>query len=145
MTDQPVDELPKLPTRVVLDTNILVAAGFNPKSHSGLIIEVIRNGEVDLIWDQATYRESRRIISRIPPLDWGDFEELFQPETEFVGDTNPQGFHWIPDADDRKFAALATIADADLISNDAHLLAPDSGELRVFTPAQWLAHNSRDR
>jgi ATP-binding cassette subfamily B protein/subfamily B ATP-binding cassette protein MsbA len=44
------------PGRVVLDTNVFVAAGFNPGSHSALVAAV-RDGRLRLVWDDATHTE----------------------------------------------------------------------------------------
>ncbi len=62
------------PTKVVLDTNILVAAGFNPDSHSSRLIKLIRQGKINLIWQTSTRAESRQVINQIPALDWPDIE-----------------------------------------------------------------------
>ena len=46
--------------KVVLDTNILVAAVFNRGSHAARLLQAIEKGEVNLVWDQATLAETRR-------------------------------------------------------------------------------------
>lgn len=126
--------------RVVLDTNILVAAGFRPQSGSGRILERIRDGRVRLVWDQATRAETRYILEKIPPLDWRTIETLFRAEDEYMGPAAPERFAAIPDPDDRKFAALAYAARAILVTNDRHLLdfATDP-PLQVMTPAEFQA------
>jgi hypothetical protein len=48
--------------------------------------------------------------------------DLFRPEDRHTAVTHPERFAFIPDPDDRKFAALAHAAGATLISNDGHLL-----------------------
>ncbi len=55
---------------VVLDTNVWVAAGFNPDSSAAQIIQAIRDGDLRLVWNEATRRETRQILTQIPPLDW---------------------------------------------------------------------------
>lgn len=109
--------------RVVIDTNILVAADFNPDSHAAQIIERVRSGSLDLIWHQKTKAEYHRIINQIPPLSWSNFEDLFTSNNEFKNDIMSGNFQFIVDPDDRKFAALAAGSNAVLISNDQHLLA----------------------
>ena len=108
--------------KVILDTNIWVAAGFNPRSSSARIIQSIRGGAIQLVWDEATKAETKKILDQIPPLSWREFRGLFEPAAKFTGQTQPQDFGVIADPDDRKFAALAA-AGAGLISNDAHLLS----------------------
>lgn len=109
--------------RVVLDTNILVAAGFNPRSSAARIIQAARQGELAFVWHASTRAESRKLLDQIPPLDWAQFTDLFEPAAEHTGPLDLGAFAQVPDPDDRKYAALAAAADAILVSNDAHLLA----------------------
>jgi predicted nucleic acid-binding protein len=109
--------------KVVLDTNILVAAGFNPASSSARIVQAIKDRQVQLVWNEATRNESRRIIEQIPPLKWPAFEALFRRGVEFTGVVDPGRYAMIEDRDDRKFAVLAAAAGAALITNDEHLLS----------------------
>jgi predicted nucleic acid-binding protein len=90
---------------VVLDTNVFVAAGFNPGSRSARILE------------------TEYVVRKIPPLSWDRWSALFQEENRYEGETHPEDFAYVPDADDRKFAALATASGATLVTNDDHLLA----------------------
>jgi predicted nucleic acid-binding protein len=125
--------------RVVLDTNVFVAAGFNPGSHSAYIIQAIRRGEIDLIWNAATRTESEAIVRRIPPLSWGRFADLFRPEGEQTDGPHPGEFAAISDPDDRKFAALAAHTGAILISNDDHLLSSrEHAGFRVMSPSEFV-------
>src|SRR5215831_18861907 len=54
----------------VVDTNVFVAAGFNPNSASAHLLDSIREGRFRLIWNQPTQRETEMILRRIPRLDW---------------------------------------------------------------------------
>jgi predicted nucleic acid-binding protein len=108
---------------VVLDTNVFVAAGFNPGSRSARILEAVAAGELHLVWNEATRRETEYVVRKIPPLSWGRWSPLFQKENRYEGETHPEDFDYVPDADDRKFAALATASGATLVTNDDHLLA----------------------
>jgi uncharacterized protein len=122
---------------VVLDTNVFVAAGFNPHSASAQIVDAVKQGQLRIVWDDATRRESERITQHIPPLRTTSTVELFRPADRFTGTTHPEQFLDIPDPDDRKFAALAHAAGAMLISNDSHLLQHrDRMEVRVLTPSE---------
>ena len=127
------------PDTVVLDTNVLVAAGFNPHSSSAKIIASIRAGKTTLLWNRSTRAESKAIIEQIPPLAWKQFSNLFSPEWEFQGETHPDNFIEIKDPDDRKFAALAAATQATLISNDEHLLSVRNQlKIRILTPKEAL-------
>lgn len=125
--------------RVVLDTNILVAAGFNAASSAARIVQAIEDRQIELVWNQATKAESKKIIERIPPLTWARFEALFERGAEYTGPTDPQRYQMVKDADDRKFAALAAAVDAVLVSNDEHLLSVRRElDVPVLTPREMV-------
>jgi uncharacterized protein len=113
---------PKAP-KVVIDTNIIVAAGFNKKSYSAQMINLIREKRLILVWNQTTLAETRAVIRQIPPLNWEEFASLFEPVNELKSHLSPGKFELISDQSDRKFAALAEYAHASLITNDEHLLS----------------------
>jgi uncharacterized protein len=125
-------------TAVVLDTNVLVGAGFNAGSVSARIISEIRAGRLRMVWNDATRRETERIVSRIPPLSEMEIADLFREEDRYDGQTRPEQFQHISDPDDRKFAALAEAADAVLITSDDHLLSV-RGQIAVAiqTPGEF--------
>jgi predicted nucleic acid-binding protein len=128
------------PSGVVLDTNVFVAAGFNPQSNAAKIVQRVREGELKLIWNAATRSETRTVLRRIPPLRWETYEELFLPDGEYKGLTGSAAFVAIQDPDDRRFAALAAVTDAPLVSNDYHLLSVrDVLAIRVYTTGEFLA------
>lgn len=124
---------------LVLDTNIFVAAGFNPGSHSAQLLELVRNGDLTMLWDKATRRETESILRQIPPLDWDELEGLFKPELRVPRSESPADFTNIDDPEDRKFADLAQRAGAVLVSNDDDLLAArDSLDITILTPRQFI-------
>jgi predicted nucleic acid-binding protein len=124
---------------VILDTNVFVAAGFNPRSASAKIVDAVKQGQVQMVWNDATRGEIERIMQQIPPLRAHAVSDLFRPEDHHTAATHPERFAFIPDPDDRKFAALAHAAGAALISNDDHLLHHGGHmDLTVLTPkAFW--------
>jgi predicted nucleic acid-binding protein len=123
---------------VVLDTNVLVAAGFNRRSASARIVDAVKRGELHMLWNDATRREIEHIVRKIPPLRAQALEPLFRPEDRVTTPTHPERFAEIPDPDDRKFAALAEATGAVLISNDEHLLGHrDRMNLTVLTPGEF--------
>jgi uncharacterized protein len=125
---------------VVIDTNVFVAAGFNPRSASASILESVRGGRFRLIWDQPTRRETEMILRRIPRLDWQKLADLFRPEGEYTGPVDPAAFTVIPDPDDRKFAALSAAANAPLVTSDKLVLAQrDNVCIEIVTPCDFLA------
>jgi predicted nucleic acid-binding protein len=123
--------------RVVLDTNVFVAAGFRPGSASGRILDAVRSGALTMVWSDATRAETERIVRRIPPLGLNAFLDIFRPADRFTGALRPDDFVGVPDREDRKFAALAFAAGAVLITNDEHLLGAE-GEFHAIAPAAFL-------
>ena len=88
-----------------------------------------------MVWNDATRRESERILGKIPPLRGIDAAQLFRAGDRISLDTHPEQFATVPDPDDRKFAALAHAAGATLISSDEDLLGYRGPlELTVLTP-----------
>lgn len=125
--------------RVVIDTNVFVAAGFNPRSRAAALLEAVGDGRVILVWDAATRRETERMLHRIPGLDAGMARDLFDAGEEWCTPGDEPDLSMVADPDDRKFAALAARARAVLITNDAHLLdVCDRLPATVTTPAVFL-------
>jgi uncharacterized protein len=129
---------------VVLDTNVFVAAGFNPRSASAKIVDAVKHGQVRMVWNDATRGEIERIMQQIPPLRAHAVSDIFHPENRHTAATYPGRFAFIPDPDDRKFAALAHATGATLISNDDHLLRHGGHmDLTVFTPRAFWKRQQR--
>lgn len=124
--------------KVVLDTNVFVAAGFQPKSASAAILAAVLRGDLQMVWNEATRRETEFILGKIPPLRNFDYKDCFRGENRFTGPVDAGEFLSIPDPGDRKFAALAKAAGAILVSNDGHLLrhSGDAGP-RVVKPGRF--------
>jgi uncharacterized protein len=125
---------------VVIDTNVFVAAGFNPRSGSARILEGVREGRFRLIWNHPTRSETEMILRRIPRLDWQKVAELFRPEGKFAGPVDPTAFTEIADPDDRKFAALSAAANVPLVTSDKLVLAQRGRiGIEIVTPRDFLA------
>ena len=130
--------------RLVLDTNVFVAAGFEPNSASARLLEALRQGRCRMIWHWTTRRETERVLRRIPPLDWHRFAPLFRPEWEHRAELDLTPFGAIEDPEDRKFAALAAATRSVLITNDDHLLARrDQLPIGVLKPSEFPAELMR--
>jgi len=107
---------------VVLDSNVFVGAGFNPRSNSALLLERVRDGRLRMVWDDSTHTEIEHVLRRIPGLSWDAVAELFRDEDRFDGETHPDQFGYVPEPADRKFAALADAANVPLVTSDRGLL-----------------------
>jgi predicted nucleic acid-binding protein len=128
------------PPKIVLDSNIFVGAAFNPASSSARLLAWVREGRLRLIWHELTLAETRYQLEKIPPLAWEPVAGLFESRNQFREGLPLAGCDFIPDPDDRKFAALAEKADALLVTNDEHLLAArDYLNVPVLTPRDAVA------
>ena len=126
------------PRRVVLDTNVFVAAGFDPASQSTPLVEAVRDGRLRLVWDDATHTEIEHVMREIPRLSWTRIADLFRSEDRFGGSTHPDAFGFVPDPADRKFAALADAVPAPLVTSDASLLnAAGQMAVPVLKPSEF--------
>jgi uncharacterized protein len=124
---------------VILDTNTIVAAAFNPGSDSARIVQLIEEGQLCLVWNEETMREARRIVDKIPPLSWQRFAALHGAEGHYKGPTTPKRFRQVSDPDDRKFAALAQATGAILVTQDDHLLSErDRLGVTVLAPGEFM-------
>lgn len=131
---------------VVLDTNVVVAAGFRPRSASGRVLAAVRAGRLGLAWNDPTRAETERIVRRIPPLRGRDVLPDYAADGRWTGATDPRAFAHVPDPADREFAALAAAAGATLVTMDAHLLAGrDAGPPRIVTPGELAAELEAER
>jgi predicted nucleic acid-binding protein len=131
---------------VILDTNVFVAAGFNPRSAAAKIVDAVKQGQLRMVWNDATRREIEHIMQQIPPLRAHSVSDLFRPPERYTAPTHPDRFAFIPDPDDRKFAALANATGAILISNDDHLLGYRHRiDLTVLTPSVFWRRWQRSR
>src|SRR5215469_9068029 len=101
--------------RIVIDTNVFVAAGFNTNSASARILAAIRERRFQLVWNEPIRREIEFVLRRIPRLGWDNFADLFRPAGEFTRPADAHDFTFIEDPDDRKFAALAAAAKVPLV------------------------------
>jgi predicted nucleic acid-binding protein len=123
---------------VVLDTNIFVAAAFNSDSASARIIDAVRQGRLRMVWSEETRRETEKVLRQIPPISWQTFAALFREDDRYTGALPVEAFDYIPDATDRKFAALAKAEGGVLVTQDNHLLAYRSqGEVRIVTATEF--------
>jgi putative PIN family toxin of toxin-antitoxin system len=123
-------------TRVVLDTNVLVAAAYNPGSASRRIVEACLAGELTAVLSPALRREYEFILSRA--VRGQTYRERLQQLLDKADVVVPAATPRVvpDDPDDDKLVAAALGAGAVLVTNDAHLLAVDGHEgLKVVRPA----------
>lgn len=118
-------------TKVVLDTNLLVAGFFNKNSASAEIIKLIEREKIQALWSKPIKNEAELILNQIPPIKEGYVSKLqniiFQEKNKV--EDPPQLEIIDEDPEDNKLLACAAARDVDyLISNDKHLLNHDGYE-----------------
>jgi putative PIN family toxin of toxin-antitoxin system len=124
---------------VVLDTNVLVAAAYNPAGASRRVVEACLGGALTPVLSPAVRREYEFILSRAargrPYLD-----RLLLLLHKAEGVAPGEAPRVVPgDPDDDKFVAAALAAGAALVSNDSHLLAvAGHSGLRVVRPSDLV-------
>jgi putative PIN family toxin of toxin-antitoxin system len=123
--------------RVVLDTNVLVAAAYNPGCASRRLVEACLSGELTAVLSPALRREYEFILARA--VRGRPYLEKIR---RLLGHAEAVDPTWTPrvvaeDLDDDKLVAAALAAGAVLVTNDAHLLAVTGYEgLRVLRPSE---------
>lgn len=121
--------------RVVLDTNVLVAAAYNPASDSRRVVEACLSGELTAVLSLAIRREYEFILDRA--TRGRPYRDRLQLLLDGAAVVEPSGTPRVvaEDPDDDKLVAAALAADAALVSNDAHLLGVAGHQgLRVVRP-----------
>ena len=132
---------------VVLDTNLLVAAAYAPRSASAGLLAAVRGGDLRWAVSPAAFAEYRRVVPRAVRRPGGVgmiLETLRRAESVIpTAARNAAADGVSEDPDDDKFLALAAAANSGagadaLLSNDRHLL--DVGEyagVPIRRPGAW--------
>ena len=125
--------------RVVIDTNVLVAAAYAPGSASRRIVEACIAGDLTPLASQTVRREYETILARAVRVEGydrrlaaflGQLTSVEPAETPRVVPEDPE---------DDKFLAAAVAGDAAwLVTNDRHVLSiRQHRDVRIGTPAKF--------
>ena len=109
--------------RIVIDTNLIIAARFNPKSASAKILEKAEKGKLELIWSDEMYREAMRILQNVRADEkfYKRIEKILNSSHKVTQLPRLNIIH--EDPSDNMFLAAALQGSADyIVSNDRHLL-----------------------
>jgi putative PIN family toxin of toxin-antitoxin system len=131
--------------RLVIDTNVWIAALIAPTGTARQLVDAVLNQDIDILMSESTFSE---LVSR---LDRPKFERYREPEAWnlFLSELVELAL-WHEDAgtatgisrdvDDDKFLALAVTGQAGaIISGDSDLLELVTHEgIPILTPAQFL-------
>ena len=109
--------------RLVLDTNVFVAAAYKPESSSRRLLDAVEEGRATLLVSPPVFGEYRKVLPqavRSPDAEKRIREWIARAEAVEAG----RGERVVrEDASDDKFVALATAGRADaIVSSDGHLL-----------------------
>ena len=131
---------PGPPARVVLDTNVLIAAAYNPGSASARIVNLCRDGRLSMVVSPDLEREYDLMLHRAlhgkanrEAIDAAiDRAKLcFPAETPRVVTADP--------TDDMLLAAAVEGQANALVTNDAEVLKVDSYHgVRILRPREFL-------
>ncbi len=122
--------------RIVLDTNILVAASYAPESAARQILEACLAGQFQAVASREVYREYDLIVAKAVRVSgyrerlalWRERLEIVAPRT--IGRVVPD------DPDDDKFVAAALGGAARwIVTNDRHLLDLDPYQTIRIVPS----------
>ena len=126
--------------RVVLDTNVLVAAAYAPRSASRRIVDACVSGDLVAVASPAIVREYERILARAVRVD--DYQDRLAALVDKLELVEPQETpRLVPDdPDDDKFPAAARAGSAGwIVTNDRHLLALDPyGPIRIVPSGRFV-------
>jgi putative PIN family toxin of toxin-antitoxin system len=126
--------------RLVLDTNILVAAAWARRSASRRIVQRVADGQWTLVVSDAVLGEYQLILQRA--VRRADYLPVIQRVVERAErcPAPPPGRWVLEDPEDDKFVAAAVAGRVDaLLSNDHHVLKIGRvGQVRIMRPTQFL-------
>lgn len=130
--------------RLVLDTNVLVAALLSPYGHPAQILQLILSGKASLVLSAAIFAEYKSVLAR--PKFMFNREKIQQLldfialEGEFVNALSLKVI--IPDPKDTAFLEAARAANVDIIvtGNRKHFPKKITENLgiNIYTPTQFL-------
>ena len=134
------------PKRVVLDTNVLIAAAWNKRSASRRIVEAcLKGSEIRAVLSPALRREYELILKRAARKSkYRKALKRFVDRAEVVDcDARAMGIEVPADPEDAKVLATAVAGRVDaLVGNDHHLLdLADESSIPILRPGEFLRRN----
>lgn len=129
-------QMPTEPVTVLLDTNVFLAAYWNPGSASARVIRACIEGRVRAVYTEPVQREAQRMLRQVKVSQ--DYLEWLEEFWERAAKVDPVAVDdvAIDDPDDRKFLEAAAGGEVDfLATNDDHLLRIGYlGRTEILTP-----------
>jgi len=129
-----------MPPRIVLDTNLIIAGRYNPKSASSTIIDMCINHELIAIYSEKTRNENIRILGRVSPSkEYWKKIQMFFSKAFYIPDPTTR-INICSDYSDNKYFETAVDGSAQyIISSDKHLLEHNGYYgIKVMRPSEFL-------
>ncbi len=127
--------------RVVIDTNVLVAALIQPAGFCGRLLDLVVDGAVDVCVDDRILAEYAEVLPRrkfhLPPEKIRIALDFFRQSG--IPIIAPPLTVVLPDPDDLPFLEVAASSHAILVTGDRqHFPKAATGAVRVLSPAECL-------
>lgn len=129
----------KAMTRVVIDTNLIIAGKWDAKSASGRIIGLALDGEILPVFSEKTRRENMWILEKVKPSpEYLQKVKVFFTKAEYVMPT--QKVDICSDKSDNLYFEAALAGGARfIVTNDRHLLEHNGYMgISVLRPKEFL-------
>ncbi len=126
--------------RIVVDTNLLIAARWNPKSNSNKIIDLCLEGAVQAVYTKQIKDENLYILGKVKaPKSYLDKVIRFYHVSKRVT-YNKKKINASRDESDNRFIEAAVAGRAEyIISSDRHLLELGSfKEIEILKPTEFV-------
>ena len=127
-------------TRVVIDTNLIIAGRYRPQSASNRIIDMCIGHELLAVYSGRTKDENIFILEKVrPPADYLNKIIRFYSKAVYVPEPQTRVNICSDHSDNRYFEAAIAGQAKYIISNDHHLLEHDGYYgIRVMRPGEFL-------
>lgn len=126
-------------TTVVIDTNLIIAGRWNPRSSSNRIIDLVLEGKLDAIYSHEIKDENLFILEKVrPPKDYVDRILRFYQRSKKVRPTRK--INVCEDKSDNRYVEAAVEGKADfIITSDRHLLVVGDFEgVQIVKPGEFI-------
>ena len=128
---------------IVLDTNVLVSGMINAQGTPGRIVDLLRDGEVELVTDDRILDEYLHVLRR--PYFKRYFSHAAREDVISYLENNTMNIvanvqvPGLPDESDRPFAETALVADVPLVTgNMRHFPKSKCRGLKALSPKAFL-------
>jgi len=129
--------------RIVLDTNVLVSGMINPNGPPGRIVDLIREGLVELVVDDRILAEYSEVLNRpkfnpyFHASDVRDILVFLEQNAHYIASTTQVAD--MPDPDDTPFLEVALTAAVPLITgNISHFPEHCRSHTSIQTPIEFI-------